>query len=142
MDHLIWGKKFETNVPMIDQQHQKLFQIINNLVDVINSGVSNRDVIFSILSQMSDYSQYHFRFENNLIQQEDYIGRTRHLNEHGLYLKKLCNFIDDFSNEKTDLTSAILNFLVDWWSNHIIGIDQELAEHVIKHHLSFSGFDQ
>lgn len=139
MESLIWSKTFETQVPEMDQQHQNLFRIINQLIHMRNDGISDRGRIFEVLSRMADYSQYHFRFENNFIRQETYIGRTRHLDAHDLYLAKLNRFIDEFTTEKSDLKAEILNFLVEWWSKHILETDKELGAHIIKHNLSFSG---
>ncbi len=141
MEKIIWSSRFETKVPEMDQQHQNLFRIINQLIEMRNAGDSERDRIFEVLKQMSDYSQYHFRFENNFIHQGTYIGRTRHLDAHDFYLAELKRFIDAFTAGKGGLTTEILDFLKTWWSRHILETDRELAVHIIAQGLTFSGWD-
>jgi len=136
MDLLRWGVKYSVKVPEIDEQHMKLFEIINRLIAMKNKGSVKRGDIYLVLKEMLDYSRYHFHFEDTFIHQGTYIGKSRHTREHEKYVEKLHNSIERFENEKHDLFSDIITFLIEWWTTHILGIDKALGKHILENNLT------
>lgn len=139
MERLEWNNSYSVDVKEIDEQHKIIFNIINKLIDLKNDGINDPDKIFAVLAEMSEYSYDHFRLENNFINQEQYIGRSRHNKEHANYIDKLQVFISDFEKGIQGLFEDILIFLRVWWTQHILQIDRELGAHIVKNNLAFTG---
>ncbi len=60
-----WNKNFETGIPQIDEQHQQLAKLVNQLSVYIKS-VPEQPELTSILQQLQHYSRLHFETEANL----------------------------------------------------------------------------
>ena len=62
---MVWDNSFSVNVKEIDAQHQKLIALINDLHDAMKTGKA-KDVLGKILSDLTDYTVYHFGNEERL----------------------------------------------------------------------------
>ena len=60
-----WNKNFETGIPQIDEQHQQLAKLVNQLSGYIKSAPEQQELT-SILRQLQHYSKLHFETEANL----------------------------------------------------------------------------
>ena len=56
---IAWDDRFRIGLPIIDNQHKYLFQLINQLYDDITSGAlpNSLDEVFN---NLDDYAVYHF----------------------------------------------------------------------------------
>jgi len=136
MDLLRWGMQYSVKVPEIDEQHMKIFEIINRLIGMKNKRAVYRDDIYIVLKEMLDYSRHHFHFEDTFIHQGIYIGKGRHIGEHEKYIDALSKFVERFEDEKEDLFNDITTFLIEWWTTHILGIDKALGKHILENDLA------
>ena len=59
-----WKQEFSTNIESIDNQHKKLFDLLNEFYENI-SKKSNNDLIGAVLREMKEYTANHFR--NNFV---------------------------------------------------------------------------
>ena len=57
-----WDDSLSVQIPEIDNQHQKLIEIINSLYDAfMNQALSER--VNEIIKDLTDYAGYHFTTE-------------------------------------------------------------------------------
>ncbi|HEY9702442.1 MAG TPA: bacteriohemerythrin, partial [Allocoleopsis sp.] len=77
----IWNKDYETGYSPVDQQHQQLFKLINNLHEAMKSG-SSQDILRKTLNQLVDYTQGHFQMEENLMTTHQYPNYPDHKQRH------------------------------------------------------------
>ncbi|NLK98119.1 bacteriohemerythrin [Defluviitalea saccharophila] len=124
-----WKDRYSLNIPEIDEQHQKLFEIGYRAYELamINDGSDYYDEIMAIIDELLDYVEYHFEFEERLMERNLYSKFGTHCKEHNFYISKIKNMaheekIDD--NQQEALLN-ILNFLSDWISNHILITDRQ-----------------
>ena len=112
---------------LIDSQHRKLFDLINELAA---SSVSNTDHLetHEALLGMSEYLFEHFKTEENYMREFDYSGYESHRQKHAEFVQKTLEFHEKFRDGKIDLENEILRYLVLWFIDHVKGEDQKFVE--------------
>ena len=118
-----WDESMKIGVDASDQQHIKVFGLINQLYDAMSVG-KGRVVLGEILSELADYTQYHFSAEERLFEQYAYPDAQNHILLHAYLTQKTFELKKKFEDGKTMISVEMLNFLKDWWSNHIMKVDK------------------
>ena len=65
---LTWNDTYSVKVDAMDEQHQKLFELINSFYDEIGKQ-SQAKLIFDLIAGMKAYTIVHFNEEEHLMQQ-------------------------------------------------------------------------
>jgi hemerythrin len=123
MPMMKWDESMKVGVDASDQQHIKVFDLINQLHDAMSVG-KGRIVLGEILAQLADYTQYHFSAEEKLFKQYAYPDAQNHILLHSYLTQKTLELKGKFEDGKTMISVEMLNFLKDWWSNHIMKVDK------------------
>ncbi|MEW6990565.1 bacteriohemerythrin [Colwelliaceae bacterium 6441] len=118
-------KKLGVGVEFIDRQHKVIVSYINELSELIDSRPCEED-INHIFNNLVNYTQYHFKAE------EKYFGQ---LNKNDLIIHKLQHkhFIEQLNSlkaqrKKVEITSELLEFLLDWLVIHIQCEDKKFIQ--------------
>jgi hemerythrin-like metal-binding protein len=131
-EKMISWEKLSIDNPEIDNEHKRLFEIYNDLVDLIEYKKSREDFA-KILSMMTDYSLMHFKKEEKYMELLSYPKIREHRVYHRNYIYKVAMYNVDLLSENPPEPKKILKFLKDWWLNHILKIDS-LYESFKKEH--------
>ncbi len=126
-----WTPAYSVQVPEIDQQHQKLVQMINQLHDAMSSG-QGRNALKSLLASLIQYTVTHFSFEEQLMQKANYPDLDQHRQQHELLKKQVHDMNARLQSGEMSLTIDVLNFLRDWLIKHIQGTDQKYVPYLAK----------
>jgi hemerythrin len=121
-----WTSILSVNVAEIDQQHQKLIALINNLNDAMKKG-RGKESLAEIIDELSNYAVNHFAFEEKYFDKFGYPAATGHKLEHTDFVKKVSEFKKGFDGGRLALTIEVMAFLKDWLQNHIQGIDKKYS---------------
>ncbi|MBI5556001.1 MAG: hemerythrin family protein [Deltaproteobacteria bacterium] len=124
MAMLNWDDSYKVNVTEIDQQHQKLVAMINDLNDAMCQGKA-KDVLEKILSGLINYTATHFKTEEKYFDKFAYPETAIHKKEHVDFVQKVSEFKDGFDKGKVGLSISVMKFLSDWLKNHIKGTDKK-----------------
>jgi hemerythrin len=123
-----WRKSFSCKINDIDEQHIKLFEIGSRLYDIVslNDTTDHFDEISSILDELMDYTEYHFRFEEDLMEKNGYGDFELHKIEHDFFIKKLKKLEkSDYDENQQEAMLKIVSFVADWISSHILKTDAQ-----------------
>lgn len=126
-----WKNNYSVYVEAIDEQHKKLVNILNELVD----GMMNKktqEIVQPALDQLVDYASYHFKEEEEYFDKIDYPEAEEHRKEHEQLIGNVLKFKADYENNKTGLTVELMKFLKAWLTDHICGTDKELGKLLYK----------
>jgi diguanylate cyclase (GGDEF)-like protein/hemerythrin-like metal-binding protein len=128
MEHFRWDEVFLTHVDEVDQQHHHLVNLVNRLGDAISHNIADRAQINAILTQLFDYTQYHFSEEEALMSARAVDPRhvDRHLAEHAHFLEEI-NALKAGVDSGASTAADLLGFLTHWLAFHILGSDQNMA---------------
>ena len=119
-----WSKKYSTGINVIDEQHQELFKLANELYDSINNDLEmDRPYV---IARLEVYSLYHFTSEEHLMSKCGYNEMDRHLGEHKKFRRRILKLKKRFLEEEgKETANEFLNFIADWLNHHIMEIDQK-----------------
>ena len=126
-----WKDSFSVNVEALDQQHQELFKLAGSIYEIISIGdnVDRYDEIMKIIHELKEYITYHFYYEENLLEENNYPDFEKHKKEHQIFIEKV-NSIDakDVDEMQNKISTELITFLTDWIENHILKSDMAYGE--------------
>jgi hemerythrin-like metal-binding protein len=139
MDHTFqWNDSYSVKVDAMDDQHQQLFKIVNELQVAMRSG-KGKNVAANLLDRLIDYTIEHFAAEEKLMEQQGYPGLPAHQAEHRVLTNKVVAFKKDFGAGIVSITPELMKFLQDWLTNHIQTVDRKYGEFINSKHLLAKG---
>ena len=121
-----WKPSYSVGVPLFDRQHQKLFQLINQLHEAMGSGQA-KDQLAPIVESLSQYTKTHFREEEEALARAGYTKLAMHKALHREFEAKIDGFGKDLKEGKLGLSIKVMTFLNDWLAAHILKIDREYS---------------
>ena len=124
MKKIIWSDEFSVGVNVLDEQHKVIIKLINKLLDNQNARV-NSEVISDLLGEMRIYMDNHLKYEEKLLKDNGYPNLEQHVAMHNEYGEKFGELIFSVMNNNTDAPENILQYLKDWWTNHILHEDMK-----------------
>ena len=121
-----WKDELSVGVAEIDDDHKKLISIVNKFHDAYVSGTA-RSTIIETLSEIAEYTTWHFDHEENIMRRLDFPELKTHAAQHTELLNQMGQILADYEVGKTELSDDILNFLRDWIVIHLQTQDRELG---------------
>jgi hemerythrin-like metal-binding protein len=120
---LKWEANFETGHSEIDKQHKYLFVLIKSFATSYMLK-EEKEEITDMLFELEDYTKTHFANEENILAKTKGLPSSRHLAQHRQFLKFLHDLKFDFISDNKPISEELLNYLVKWLRDHILGIDK------------------
>lgn len=111
-----WGPEYNTGIDVIDDQHKRILDFINEIDD--NPDAQDRIRIRQILNNIIDYTQSHFTFEESLQEEAGYKYRVPHKRVHDLFIKRIEGYRDLFEAGNS-IENELYDVLSKWLINHI-----------------------
>lgn len=133
-DPFAFTEKYLTNIPMIDQEHKKLFDIIREANDLIHNIVlhDKYDRIIAILDQLKDYTENHFAHEEKYMTDIGYPDLSFQINTHTSFIEKLAsmnfNELESMDDNQQEYLEDLIDYLLNWLSEHILGADKLIGQ--------------
>ncbi len=126
---LNWSGEYSVEVQSIDKEHQKLFDMLNELHDAMKVGKGSV-VAPEILKRLIAYTCEHFAHEEGIMVRTRYPDYARHKAEHDKLTSEVTNIVHDFEAGKVVLSMKLLDFLRAWLQAHILGCDKRYSRHL------------
>lgn len=122
-----WEKQYETGISVIDEQHKQLIAITSRLSDLLTNAVQGEDIfdeMVGIIEELTAYTVYHFRYEEELFEKFGFEFREPHVGEHNKLIGEI-EALDLRAVDEDQVTHGkkILKFLITWVFKHISGSD-------------------
>lgn len=127
MAHIVWTDDLNTGIEVIDSQHHRIVEYINNINDIRDT--HDRDQVEKVLGDLVDYTLSHFAFEESLMEDANYPFINGHKRVHLLFVKRVGDFQQRFKMGE-DITVELLAVLKSWLINHIKSDDNDYAKTV------------
>ena len=128
-----WDESFSVNVREIDQQHQKLVDMINEFYGHV--GKDSGQAFRSLLKSLVEYTQYHFATEERYFAKFAYPDSKTHTDVHRQFTEKVLDVKNRLESGKIVLSIEITTFLKDWLTTHIKGSDKAYGKYFNDHGL-------
>lgn len=129
--YLTWKDNYSVGIESIDNDHKKLLHLINNLQTAIDY---KTDKLFErqTLDEVLDYTKYHFRREEGLMENNGYPDFVPHKEKHDKMIEVVNKYVHAYEKGESDAIESLLAYLKSWLINHINGTDQEYSEFLIS----------
>ena len=125
---LVWQAELDTGIDVIDQQHQRIVALINQLAEA-----TGRDDQAAVLEELVDYTLSHFAFEEELLEESGYTFGPAHKRVHDMFVRRVGEYRMRFEAGE-DIAAELKGMLARWLFNHIRGDDKSYSKHV-RHYL-------
>lgn len=126
-----WSDNYKIGIQMIDEQHEKLFEIANRAYDVLTNKylVDKYDKIEDVIDELTNYTKYHFKTEEDYMLKIHYKRFLSQKAAHDEIIKKVYELrSEDFDENQDNKFVALLEFIVEWISEHILRADRMIAQ--------------
>lgn len=141
-DPFAFTDAFKTGIQSVDDQHQRLFDIIRETNDLIHEELlhDKYDEIMRLLTQLREYTEFHFHDEEALMERIHYPELEAQKRAHTAFVERLVEIdlsdLDNMDDNQQDYLIELVDFLLSWLSNHILGSDKKIEEYMQKNNLA------
>lgn len=126
MDDFSWDDKYCVGIEVIDTEHKKLVELINNLNDAIYAG-QGCEVLEKVFNELVEYTKNHFSHEEELLKTNKYPDFKKHKKKHEELTEEVMDYQEQFASGMVFITMQVMEFLQNWLINHILDIDKKYA---------------
>ena len=130
-----WEKKYETGEERIDKQHQNLFQMINNVEQMLKMPQVEEEKLKDVLRFLTNYTRIHFVYEEFCMARVKCPLAEKNMVAHDKFMEALKDVERRFRSEGASraLLVDIYDMASEWLVKHICKIDTELKPAMRAH---------
>lgn len=125
-----WTDDLNTGVNIIDNQHRRIVDYINQLYEV-QQNKADRQTVAEVMDDLIEYTVAHFSYEESLMAQSGYPMLIPHQRTHQLFIRRI-NFFAERHKAGENITDDLLGILRKWLLNHIKSEDQDYVSIVLQ----------
>ncbi len=115
-----------TGIESIDEEHRKLFEIAGRAYELLHQDFipDKYDQIIGVINELKEYTVIHFANEEAYMESIGYKKMFTQKMQHAQFIQKV-NEIDftSIDENQEQAIADILNFLTDWFVEHILEND-------------------
>ena len=123
-----WKKEYEVNIGLVDQQHRRLFELLEMVRDSLLGRTSTR-AVYDSMDMLTRYTETHFLTEERLMRLHGYPDLDGHRKEHQAFAERVSKYQAEFLAGETKGADELYQVLLSWWNGHILGTDKKYCRH-------------
>ncbi len=127
MSLIKWREEFCINITAVDIQHMTLVDIINRYHTSL-SLKKDKEQLGGILEELVEYASYHFRDEEKVMEDIGFENAGEHRLLHLDLENRAIDYRIRFNNEEEIDSNEFMEFLKDWFVNHMLTEDRKLGD--------------
>ncbi|MDX8399268.1 MAG: bacteriohemerythrin [Gallionellaceae bacterium] len=120
-----WDDSLSVGIDIIDEHHRYLFDLINDLFDVVAGKRGAREVA-RVIKALDAYAKVHFRSEELMMKHYEYGGVDRQEHQHHAFEAKINEFYEELHANPLVAQFDVLSYLRAWLVTHIKVEDAQL----------------
>ncbi len=129
MEEIKWTEDLSVNNQIIDNQHKKLFKIVNKIIASAKDE-KNPNLYKIHFNDLIEYTQTHFKDEESLLKSHNYPKIEEHIKVHKQFVRKIADFYKDILMKNFNVRIEMTEFLTGWWVNHVSTSDQDYKKYI------------
>lgn len=135
-----WNNSYLLNIPLIDKQHMRFFQLFDMLM-ALNKEVDKEYQILEVIEELDKYTHTHFKAEEALMRKANAPDYDLHVIQHELFVKRVADLKVAYSYKNSLLLEQMIVFMRKWFLMHISEVDGKYVESV-HHYLVEKALEQ
>lgn len=124
-----WNDSYSVKVTQCDEQHKKLFAIVNELADAMRMG-KGQEVVNKTVAELLQYTRTHFQQEEELMKKANYPQLQAHQEMHRKFVSEVELVQKQIKGGQHANSVGVLNMVRDWLVNHIQKVDKQYGTHL------------
>ena len=120
-----WDESLSVGINTIDEHHRYLFDLINDLYEVVSNKSGAREVA-RLVKATDAYAKVHFRAEEKMMKHYGYEGIHLQEQQHHAFEAKIREFYEELHVNPLVAQFDVLSYLRDWLVHHIRMEDSKL----------------
>jgi len=126
MPTIEWSEDLSVGFIEIDKDHQQLVNLLNDFTEEIENN-GPRSAIEDSLEELVEYTGWHFRHEERLMQEHGYEEMKEHQVEHKTLTDAASEIMTKYEGGDDSVLEGLIPFLQEWVANHIQETDKKLG---------------
>lgn len=127
----VFTDKYLTGIETIDGEHKMLFDIIEQVHEVIADDIraDKYDDIVRLLGDLRTYTKVHFKDEEEYMESIRYEGLEAQKVAHEIFAARLDAIdLDEIDAHQEEALEELMAFLTEWLVNHILQMDKRISQ--------------
>jgi len=120
-----WDESLSVGIDIIDEHHRYLFDLINDLFEVVTEKRGAREVA-RVIKALDAYAKIHFRSEELMMKHYEFEGVGRQEHQHHAFEAKINEFYEELHANPLVAQFDVLSYLRAWLVSHIKIEDAQL----------------
>jgi hemerythrin-like metal-binding protein len=125
VEKIVFSDDLLVGIDIIDQQHKFLIALFNKVVDQLDVGFSDSNIL-AVAGHLFEYTKYHFSTEEQVMESLQYAKRHTHKKQHDAFVVKLKD-LTRMVGRPDDNAVELVQFLVKWIQQHIFIGDKQIG---------------
>lgn len=125
-----WNGKYNIGITLIDDQHRELFKIASRIHTLLHDqyALDKYDKIITLITELKNYTVYHFKTEEDYMQQIKHKWYFSQKVEHNDFIEKMNNInLQKIDEDQDEYIEDMLGFVSNWIISHILEKDKAIA---------------
>lgn len=132
---MMWKEKYKIGVPLIDQQHEELFNRVSDFIQTVRqegAWEAKLEKIKATMAFMQEYVVVHFDEEEVYQAQINYPDLENHKQAHAKFKEAVNSYVNRLDQEgySEELMQEFGGKLMAWLIMHVAATDQKIGEYV------------
>ncbi|SMC21052.1 hemerythrin [Clostridium acidisoli DSM 12555] len=123
--------EFRTGIKIIDEEHEKLFEIAERVYQLLKNPFTTDkyDKIVLILEELKNYTEFHFKDEEEYMASINYTGLFTQKVQHAEFIKVFDNMdLKSIDSNQDESLMKVLDYISKWLVEHILKEDLKINE--------------
>jgi len=139
VEHVVWDDSMSVGVDVLDGDHKRLLDMFNTLLKTGVATKSKEDLI-PLLAGLRDYTDTHFRREEELMERHAFPGREAHKAAHRYFVGEVDKLQRDLdAGHAMMLRIDLILLLKEWLIEHIQSADKQYQPYMVGESATAAG---
>jgi len=132
MPLITWSSKYSVGVKNLDEQHQVVVNLLNELHAAMLKGQA-QSMAGALLPKIASHAREHFSTEERLMESTKFPGLAEHRAEHRALVAKAEEYGARHKRGDNTMYLELLNFMRDWLTFHMQNVDKKYTVWMNEH---------
>lgn len=126
MPLLRWLPEYSVNEAGLDNDHKKLFDILNTVYENVMNSL-DVDCVLPLIEELSEYTKYHLSAEEQHMKEMGFQGIDAHIAEHREFTHKIEALRTRFHGNNLEVARELIILLGEWLLRHVLMEDKKYS---------------
>jgi hemerythrin-like metal-binding protein len=127
MPLLRWLPEYSVNEAKLDNDHKKLFDLLNTAYEIVMNS-KQMVCVHSVIGELSEYTRHHFSEEEQYMREKGFQEIDAHIAEHMEFKNKIEALNTHFHGNNLEVAQELIIVLGGWLLHHVIKEDIKYSE--------------